>query len=251
MAVSRVREAEFVVARIIAAFARTGLTPIDGDRIACDPDIDETDSASLACAVGAVAAIRVRARKPVPKRLWPAINIAAPFGRRTACVLTGWDDAVASDVHSKAGLRCCGRRYCDYYAAGAAAAVAMEVAPHLAEDPAALVRAVAGPDDRRRQDAARDVLPRHRGPRVARAQGRTDAQEGGLNMSTLAPSGWFSRRHQTSAVHARVVALRTERHAAKMQRAKEQNERTAQRTPEQVAAQKQRKADRRAMRRAA
>ena len=113
------KTADHVIARIIAAFARTGLVPIAGDRLWTDPETGER----CGCAAGAVG---------LAERGNATTGGCYLFGsHRTLCVEMGWDDEIDGGIHATvADGPCpgCQRRSCTYYSAGAAAAVAMGVA---------------------------------------------------------------------------------------------------------------------------
>jgi hypothetical protein len=113
--------ADHIIARIIAAFARTGLVPIGGERLWVNPQNGER----CGCAAGAAGLAERGSATTGGRYLFGA--------HRTLCVEMGWDDAIDGNVHSRCvgeGI-CpgCQRKSCAYYSAGAAAAVAMEMTP--------------------------------------------------------------------------------------------------------------------------
>jgi hypothetical protein len=105
---------ELVVAKVIAAFARTGLEPISGERAWKPDDVDGPPT--CACAVGAVA---------IDQRRSPDYNA---LGKDYACVEFGWDDVFDANIHTREGRCACGDIECMFYEAGAAAAIAMGAA---------------------------------------------------------------------------------------------------------------------------
>lgn len=107
------KQADIIAARIVAAFARTKLEPVSGKRGVTINDQSRTFCS--ACAVGAVAIDRKRG------------VASAAFGDRTFCVEAGWDDVFDGNVHSFNMEVCpgCHCTECDFYEAGATAAVAM------------------------------------------------------------------------------------------------------------------------------
>lgn len=114
----RTTTTEFVIARVIAAYATTKLGPVTGERFWMDAQTGE----KCACAVGAVSLEESRGRN----------EFRSVFGARTECVAYGWDDAFDDNVHTlgddDAACPECERPNCRYYAAGAAAAIAMGAA---------------------------------------------------------------------------------------------------------------------------
>lgn len=122
---------EIVTARIIAAFACTGLTPISADRMWSDDGaLMRGGLPACGCAVGAVA-LDEHPGTGTAEEIIADVNDAMPFGVRTGCVEYGWDDAVDANVHyagDDAECPYCERPACRYYEAGATAAVAMGVA---------------------------------------------------------------------------------------------------------------------------
>jgi hypothetical protein len=118
---------EMVIARVLSAFSRQyHIRPTTCDRVAV---LD--DGQRYACAVGVVS---IDAYPRGTRRR--SLGMSDLFGPHTECVAMGWDDASDANVHSRLAnldddLPCCphcGVRQCDWYAAGAAAAVAMEIA---------------------------------------------------------------------------------------------------------------------------
>lgn len=119
------RAGEMVIARVIAAYERTGLRPASGDRFVAS----DRNGAGFACGVGAVAIDECQADDD--DAIVDAAYETSPFGaKRTHCVEFGFDDAVDANIHSHVTDGCpgCGRDRCSYYEAGAAAAVAMGIA---------------------------------------------------------------------------------------------------------------------------